>query len=149
MLLLLLFSCAMLNVFCEWTKDDLLFVLLRSLDGLVFPKPTATLTSCVSCSNCQDVYDGTDTNVSCSYTVANADSCQKTRIQLPGTTYVLKTCAKSCQAQSIIAGPVRYDVTCCSTDNCNGAVSAHSQSILTFITGLSIVGWQRWNTDVR
>ena len=78
-------------------------------------------------STCQDAYDGTDTNVSCSYTVANADTAKRTRIQLPVTTYVLKTCAKSCQEQSIIAGPVRYDVTCCSTEIVMGQLCSFSK----------------------
>lgn len=75
--------------------------------------------TCVTCINCQDLYDGTDINSTCSSTVPNADSCQKMRIQLPGTTLIAKACARNCREQSIIAGAIRLDVSCCTTSNCN------------------------------
>jgi len=71
--------------------------------------------SCVTCINCQDVYDGSDTNSSCS----NADSCQKLRIQLPGTIMVAKSCAKTCEEKAILVGFFRIEVNCCTTTNCN------------------------------
>ena len=77
--------------------------------------------TCVTCISCQDLYDGTDLNSTCSSTVPDADSCQKMRIQLPGTTLVAKACAKNCKEQSIVAGAIRLDVTCCTTANCNPA----------------------------
>ena len=66
--------------------------------------------TCVTCISCQDLYDGTDLNSTCSSTVPDADSCQKMRIQLPGTTLVAKACAKNCKEQSIVAGAIRLDV---------------------------------------
>lgn len=90
-------------------------------------------TSCVTCINCQDLYDGTDLNSTCSSTVPNADSCQKTRIQLPGTTLIAKACARSCKEQSIIVGAIRLDVSCCTTSLCNTATTlllSRARSIL-------------------
>jgi hypothetical protein len=71
--------------------------------------------------------------------VPNADSCQKLRIQVPGTTMVAKACATNCQPQSIIAGAIRLDITCCTTSNCNGATTIVLQPILFFILFISII----------
>ncbi|CAF1118905.1 unnamed protein product [Adineta ricciae] len=86
---------------------------------LLFLEIHAQPTSCVTCINCQDQYDGTDTNSTCASTAPNADSCQKMRIQLPGAVLIAKACAKNCKEQTIVAGILRFDVTCCTTDNCN------------------------------
>lgn len=109
---------------------------LSRLVGLVHQQCQAQLTTCVTCTSCQDAYDGTDRNVSCSATTTNANSCQKIRMQLPGTTMVFKACSSSCREQSIIAGPVRFDVTCCSSNNCNGAVAVRLQLALLVLSCL-------------
>src|SRR5688572_24944613 len=91
--------------------------------NLLFQSVQTQPTTCVSCINCQDLYDGTDMNSTCSTTTPNADSCQKLRIQLPGSILVSKACSKNCKEQSIVAGAIRLDVTCCATSNCNTATT--------------------------
>ncbi len=98
--------------------------------SLILRKIQAQPTSCVTCISCQDLYDGTDNNSTCSSTIPNANSCQKVRIQLPGTALVSKACSKSCNPQTIVAGPIRLDVTCCTTTNCNTATLINLQPIL-------------------
>ncbi len=112
--------------------------------SLVFLQIQAQPTTCVSCINCQDIYDGTDVNSTCSSTTANADSCQKIRIQLPGTILVSKGCAKNCKANSVIAGSIRLDVTCCTTSNCNKAITIILQPILFFISFIILI----WHLDL-
>lgn len=96
---------------------------------LIFQSIQAQPTTCVTCINCQDVYDGTDINLTCSSTVPNANSCQKTRIQLPGIVMVSKACASNCKENAFIGGSIRLDVTCCTTSNCNIGTLLQSQSV--------------------
>jgi len=102
--------------------------------NVIFQQIEAQPTTCVTCTSCQDVYDGTDTNATCSLTTTNATSCQKIRIQLPGTVLVAKSCSSKCTENSIIAGPIRLDVACCTTSNCNTATTVVLQPILFFIS---------------
>jgi hypothetical protein len=107
--------------------------------NLVFQQIQTQPTTCVSCVNCQDLYDGTDVNATCSSTLPNANSCQKVRLQLPGITLVSKACAKNCNEQSIVAGAIRLDVTCCTTSNCNTATTMILQPILFFLSFIIVL----------
>lgn len=111
----------------------MLFIFSFLFLNLIFQQIQTQPTTCVTCINCQDLYDGTDINSTCSSTLPNADSCQKTRIQLPGTVMVSKACAKSCQENSIIAGTFRLEVTCCTSSNCNKTTIIKLQLFLFFI----------------
>ena len=108
--------------------------------SLIVREVQAQPASCVTCVSCQDVYDGTDNNSTCSSTTPNANSCQKMRIQLPGTTLVAKACSKSCNEQTIVAGPIRLDVSCCTTTNCNiSPIIKHEPILFTLSAFLTLI----------
>ncbi|UJR26714.1 hypothetical protein I4U23_008029 [Adineta vaga] len=100
---------------------------------LLFHQIHTQPTTCVSCMNCQDIYDGTDMNATCSSTTIDATSCQKIRIQFPGSIFVAKACSKSCKEQTIIAGVLRFDIACCTTSYCNRGMRFNPKRFLLLI----------------
>ncbi|CAF1024087.1 unnamed protein product [Adineta steineri] len=110
------------------------FFVVFLINIFLYQQLHAQPTSCVTCMNCQDVYDGTDRNSSCSFTTSNTDSCEKIRIQKSGQVLVSKGCSQGCREQTILTGTVRFDIACCKTDNCNQGIIFTSQSFLLFIS---------------